>query len=212
MSTLFLHSPPAQDKDTTTLATVTSHFWHLTYILAHDRNPAFFIYLKPEAFPDCRLGSDLPNLAPQILRPARYSALPYRGIYRPITSSCILSTPAPFPIDPSNPLKTQSNAGSDMSMMLFVQPDCPSRFAYQDQHRIKGLNAETLARVFLPAPSWIPTPEYAQLGSDSDNHSSCIFFSLNLFHLQSTSRCIRMDRAMVLHERSYSPVRPDLGG
>ncbi|KAJ0126838.1 Uncharacterized protein HZ326_30063, partial [Fusarium oxysporum f. sp. albedinis] len=78
MSTLFLHSPPAQDKDTTTPATID---------LAHDRNPAFFIYLKPGAFPNRRLGSDLPNTAPKILRPARYSALPYRGIYHPITSS-----------------------------------------------------------------------------------------------------------------------------
>ncbi|KAH6980580.1 hypothetical protein EDB80DRAFT_263867 [Ilyonectria destructans] len=94
-----------------------------------------------------------------------------------------MSPPASFPTGPSNPrkpLESQTNVGSDMSMMLFVQPDCPSRFAYQDQHRIKGLNAEALARVFLPAPSWILTPEYAQLRSDPDNHSSCIFFSLNL--------------------------------
>ncbi|RMJ00554.1 hypothetical protein CDV36_015893 [Fusarium kuroshium] len=94
-----------------------------------------------------------------------------------------MSTPAPFPNGPSNPrkpLESRTNAGSDMSMMLFVQPDCPSRFAYQDQHRIKGLNAEALARVFLPAPSWILTPEYAQLRSDPDNPSGCIFFSTNL--------------------------------
>ncbi|KAH8656361.1 hypothetical protein BGZ61DRAFT_540935 [Ilyonectria robusta] len=94
-----------------------------------------------------------------------------------------MSPPAPFPTGPSNPhkpLESQTNAGSDMSMMVFIQPDCPSRFAYQDQHRIKGLNAEALARVFLPAPSWILTPEYAQLRSDPDNPSSCIFFSLNL--------------------------------
>ncbi|KAH7237980.1 hypothetical protein B0J15DRAFT_538480 [Fusarium solani] len=85
-----------------------------------------------------------------------------------------MSPPAPFPNGPSNPrkpLESQTNAGSDMSMMLFVQPDCPSRFAYQDQHRVKGLNAEALARVFLPAPSWILTPEYAQLRSGPDNPS-----------------------------------------
>ncbi|KAH8665656.1 hypothetical protein BGZ61DRAFT_431089 [Ilyonectria robusta] len=94
-----------------------------------------------------------------------------------------MSTPAPLANGPSNPrkpLETQTNAGSDMSMMLFVQPDCPSRFAYQNQYHIKGLNAEALARVFLPAPSWILTPEYAQLRSDPYNPSSCIFFSLNL--------------------------------
>ncbi|EEU38437.1 uncharacterized protein NECHADRAFT_88569 [Fusarium vanettenii 77-13-4] len=79
--------------------------------------------------------------------------------------------PAPFPNSPSNPrkpLESQTNAGSDMSVMLFVQPDCPSKFAYQDQHRINGLNAEALARVFLPAPPWILTPEYAQLRSDPE--------------------------------------------
>ncbi|XP_044714720.1 uncharacterized protein HRG_11755 [Hirsutella rhossiliensis] len=39
--------------------------------------------------------------------------------------------------------------------MAFVQPGCPARFAYQNEHRVKGLNAETLARVFLPTPSWL---------------------------------------------------------
>ncbi|KAH6961723.1 hypothetical protein BKA56DRAFT_737073 [Ilyonectria sp. MPI-CAGE-AT-0026] len=67
-----------------------------------------------------------------------------------------------------------------MSMMVFVQPDFPSRFAYQDQHRIKGLNAEAIARAFLPAPSWILTPEYAQLRSDLDNPSGYISLSINL--------------------------------
>ncbi|KAH7109967.1 hypothetical protein EDB81DRAFT_849270 [Dactylonectria macrodidyma] len=60
-----------------------------------------------------------------------------------------MSPPAPFPtgpLSPRKPLESQTNTGSDMSMMLFVQPDCPSRFAYQDQHCIKGLNAEALAR------------------------------------------------------------------
>ncbi|KAM4062958.1 PIF1-like helicase [Hirsutella rhossiliensis] len=72
------------------------------------------------------------------------------------------------------------NAGADMSMMAFVQPGCPSRFAYQNEHRVKGLNAETLARVFLPTPSWLSTPEYAAIRSDPDNPSTCIFLSLNI--------------------------------
>ncbi|KAM4066446.1 hypothetical protein HRG_000546 [Hirsutella rhossiliensis] len=64
--------------------------------------------------------------------------------------------------------------------MAFVQPGCPARFAYQNEHRVKGLNAETLARVFLPTPSWLSTPEYAAIRSDTGNPSTCIFFSLNI--------------------------------
>ncbi|XP_044718865.1 uncharacterized protein HRG_07430 [Hirsutella rhossiliensis] len=77
-------------------------------------------------------------------------------------------------------LLTAKNAGADMSMMAFVQPGCPARFAYQNEHRVKGLNAETLARVFLPTPSWLSTPEYAAIRSDTGNPSTCIFFSLNI--------------------------------
>ncbi|KAM4062490.1 PIF1-like helicase [Hirsutella rhossiliensis] len=81
---------------------------------------------------------------------------------------------------PRQPLDSQKNAGADMSMMAFVQPGCPARFAYQNEHRVKGLNAETLARVFLPTPSWLSTPEYAAIRSDTGNPSTCIFFSLNI--------------------------------
>ncbi|KAJ3453747.1 hypothetical protein MRS44_018379 [Fusarium solani] len=67
-----------------------------------------------------------------------------------------------------------------MSMIFFAQPDCPSRFAHQEQHRIKGLNAETLARIFLPPPSWLLAAEYAPLRSEADDSPTSIFFSLNL--------------------------------
>ncbi|KAJ6436227.1 transposase [Purpureocillium lavendulum] len=67
-----------------------------------------------------------------------------------------------------------------MSMMFFVQPDCPSRFAHQDDHRIKGLNAETIARILLPPPSWLLTADYAPLRSDAGDSPTSIFFSLNL--------------------------------
>ncbi|KAJ3453596.1 hypothetical protein MRS44_017843 [Fusarium solani] len=78
------------------------------------------------------------------------------------------------------PLDTQRDTGGDMSMMFFAQPDCPFRFAHQDQHRIKGLNAETLASIFLPPPSWLLAAEYASLRSDVDDSPKSIFFSLNL--------------------------------
>ncbi|KAH6873613.1 hypothetical protein B0T10DRAFT_588669 [Thelonectria olida] len=84
------------------------------------------------------------------------------------------------PLHPRKPFESQKNAGGDMSMMFFIQPDCPSRFACPDQHRIKGLNAETIARVLLPPPPWIMATEYATLRADPSNSSTCIFFSLNL--------------------------------
>ncbi|KAM4054369.1 hypothetical protein HRG_005245 [Hirsutella rhossiliensis] len=59
------------------------------------------------------------------------------------------------------PLDSQRGAGGEMSMVFFVQPDCPVRFAHQDEHRIKGLNAEAMARVLLPPPAWLLAMGYA---------------------------------------------------
>jgi hypothetical protein len=67
-----------------------------------------------------------------------------------------------------------------MSIMFFVQPGCPSRFASPDQHRVKGLNAETIARVILPTPPWLMAPDYSPLRTDPADPSPSIFFSLNL--------------------------------
>ncbi|KAM4056482.1 hypothetical protein HRG_003369 [Hirsutella rhossiliensis] len=78
------------------------------------------------------------------------------------------------------PLDSQTGAGGDMSVMLFVQTDCPARFAHLDEHRIKGLNAEAMARVLLPPPAWLLTAEYAPLRSGADNSPTSVFFSLNL--------------------------------
>ncbi|KAJ4076783.1 hypothetical protein NW760_015356 [Fusarium oxysporum] len=78
------------------------------------------------------------------------------------------------------PLASQRSAGGDMSITFFVQPGCPSRFASSDQHRVKGLNAETIARVILPAPPWLTAPDYLQLRTDPADPSPSIFFSLNL--------------------------------
>ena len=82
--------------------------------------------------------------------------------------------------NPRKPLDSQKNTGTDMSIMILVQTNCPSIFAYQDQHYIRGLNAETLARVFLPSPPWLLSPEYTPLQPDPDEACPCIFFSLNL--------------------------------
>ncbi|KJZ69057.1 hypothetical protein HIM_11553 [Hirsutella minnesotensis 3608] len=79
------------------------------------------------------------------------------------------------------PLGTSRGAGGDMSMMFFAQPDCPARFAHQDEHRVRGLNAEAIARVLLPAPSWLLAAEYAPLRAENDDADvSSLFFSLNL--------------------------------
>ncbi|CAI6077744.1 unnamed protein product, partial [Clonostachys chloroleuca] len=78
------------------------------------------------------------------------------------------------------PLDSQRGAGGDMSIMFFVQPGCPSRFASADEHRVKGLNAETIARVVLPTPPWLTAPDYSPLRAQPDDSSPSIFFSLNL--------------------------------
>ncbi|KJZ68129.1 hypothetical protein HIM_12480 [Hirsutella minnesotensis 3608] len=92
---------------------------------------------------------------------------------------------SPLPIDASaphlrKPLDSQRGAGGEMSIMFFVQPDCPVRFACQDEHRVKGLNAEAMARVLLPPPAWLLAKEYAPLRSDPDDSPASVFFSLNL--------------------------------
>ncbi|KJZ70454.1 hypothetical protein HIM_10156 [Hirsutella minnesotensis 3608] len=53
-------------------------------------------------------------------------------------------------------------------------------FAYQDEHRIRGLNAEAIARVLLPVPSWLLESEYAPLRAEGDDLGPSLFFSLNL--------------------------------
>ncbi|OAQ57910.1 hypothetical protein VFPFJ_11711 [Purpureocillium lilacinum] len=79
------------------------------------------------------------------------------------------------------PLESQKYVGGDMSMMAFVQPAAaPNRFAYPDGHHVKGLNAETLAKIQLPRPQWLSAPEYAPILGDAEPLSPSIFFSLNI--------------------------------
>ena len=66
-------------------------------------------------------------------------------------------------------------------MMFFVYPRAPKRFTRPDQHQIKGLNTESIARVALPPPTWINASEYLSLRSTSEDGSSdCAYFSLNM--------------------------------
>jgi hypothetical protein len=81
---------------------------------------------------------------------------------------------------PRRPLGSQKNAGGDMSMMFFVQSRSPRKFAHPDQYQIKGLNAETIARVIFSPPTWITATEYTALRTDSDADTNCGFFSLNM--------------------------------
>ncbi|KAH6983690.1 hypothetical protein BKA56DRAFT_719329 [Ilyonectria sp. MPI-CAGE-AT-0026] len=76
------------------------------------------------------------------------------------------------PAHTRKPLASQRSAGGDISITFFVQPGCPSRFASSDQHRVKGLNAETIAR--------LTAPDYSPLRTDPADPSPSIFFSLNL--------------------------------
>ncbi|KJZ70116.1 hypothetical protein HIM_10486 [Hirsutella minnesotensis 3608] len=82
------------------------------------------------------------------------------------------------------PLEYQRNLGSDMSLMFFVVPDLPVKFPHRDQHLIRGLDAEALARVIFPKPSWLTdTLEYRPLlrtADADDDFFSQAFFSLNI--------------------------------
>ncbi|UNI16664.1 hypothetical protein JDV02_010589 [Purpureocillium takamizusanense] len=78
-------------------------------------------------------------------------------------------------------LESQKYVGGDMFMMAFVQPAAvPNRFAYPDDHHVKGLNAETLAKIQLPGPPWLSAPEYAPFLRDAEPLSPYIFFSPNI--------------------------------
>jgi hypothetical protein len=76
------------------------------------------------------------------------------------------------------PLDSQKGIGGDMSMTFFVQCQIPTKFAYAELHQIKGLNAETVATIPFPPPSWLTESEYCSLCSDSENYLAA--FSLNI--------------------------------
>ncbi|GJN78727.1 hypothetical protein PLIIFM63780_002236 [Purpureocillium lilacinum] len=79
------------------------------------------------------------------------------------------------------PLDSQKYVGGDMSMMTFLQPcAAPVRFANPDEHHVKGLNAETLAKIQLPSPQWLLTPDYAPIADGSGTTPPSVFFSLNI--------------------------------
>lgn len=63
-------------------------------------------------------------------------------------------------------------------MMFLAQSPVPTRFAYPEQHQIKGLNTETIAGILFPPPTWINGPEYGALRCNSENDLD--LFSLNL--------------------------------
>jgi hypothetical protein len=76
------------------------------------------------------------------------------------------------------PLDSQKSVGGDMSMTFFVQCQVPTKFGHSERHQIKGLNAETIAAILFPPPSWLAELEYSTLRSDSENELSA--FSLNI--------------------------------
>lgn len=67
-----------------------------------------------------------------------------------------------------------------MSMTALVQTGCPSKFASSDEHHIKGLNAETVARIYVPRPAWLLAPEYAILQSRKGMPDDQFYVSLNI--------------------------------
>jgi hypothetical protein len=91
-----------------------------------------------------------------------------------------MSTPTPTPnhTPRRKPIESQKGIGGDMSMTFFVQCQIPTKFAYPEHHQIRGLNAETIATIAFPLPSWLTELEYSSLRSDSENDRGA--FSLNI--------------------------------
>ncbi|KAH8661809.1 hypothetical protein BGZ61DRAFT_499473 [Ilyonectria robusta] len=122
------------------------------------------------------------------------------------------------------PLASQRSAGGDMSIAFFVQPGCPSRFASSDQHRVKGLNAETIARVILPTPPWLAALDYSPLPTDPADPSPSVFFSLNLsiynqqivpddwldqwFFMAGRVHLFALTWEVELRDQDYQPILP----
>ncbi|KAM4063270.1 hypothetical protein HRG_013840 [Hirsutella rhossiliensis] len=125
------------------------------------------------------------------------------------------------------PLATGKGAGGDMSMMFFAQPDCPARFAHQDEHRIRGLNAEAIARVLLPVPSWLLESDlnlsiYGQPVVDTDWSEQWFFMSGRVHPYALSWEVERRDGleagpddtilytvpALIVRDQGYQPVLP----
>ncbi|KAM4055549.1 hypothetical protein HRG_008578 [Hirsutella rhossiliensis] len=125
------------------------------------------------------------------------------------------------------PLTGNKGAGGDMTMMFFAQPDCPVRFAHQDEHRVRGLNAEAIARVLLPAPSWLLALDlnlsiYGQPVVDSDWSEQWFFMSGRVHPYALAWEVERRDGleadvgetllytmpALVVRDQGYQPVLP----
>ncbi|KAM4063381.1 hypothetical protein HRG_010126 [Hirsutella rhossiliensis] len=125
------------------------------------------------------------------------------------------------------PLVTSKGAGGDMSMMFFAQPDCPARFAHQDEHRIRGLNAEAIARVLLPVPSWLLESDlnlsiYGQPVVDTDWSEQWFFMSGRVHPYALSWEVERRDGleagpddtilytvpALIVRDQGYQPVLP----
>lgn len=67
---------------------------------------------------------------------------------------------------------------------MSVTPDLPRKFSQPDQHLVRGLHAEAIARIVLPKPAWMTGfPDYRFLlradEDDTDDFSQA-FLSLNI--------------------------------
>lgn len=78
------------------------------------------------------------------------------------------------------PFESQRDIGSDMTICFFTKTDCPMRFPTAAHHHVKGLNAEAITQVPLPAPTWLTSPEYEVLRLHKQLETPIVCFSLNL--------------------------------
>ena len=71
------------------------------------------------------------------------------------------STPTRYDeVHPRKPLRSQQNAGGDMSIIFFARSQSPRELPSSKEQQIKGLNVETITEILFPPPTWTASPEY----------------------------------------------------
>jgi hypothetical protein len=96
-----------------------------------------------------------------------------------MATTLIPTTPTHGDSQPRKPLSNQTNIGGDMSMMFLALSRCPKMFTTANQNLVKGLNVETIVKIWFPPPNWITNLEYSSL-QPANNNDNWGLFSLNL--------------------------------
>ena len=63
-------------------------------------------------------------------------------------------------VHPYMPLRSQQNAGSNMSIIFFTYLQSLKELPSSKKQQIKSLNIKTIAEILFPLPTWTASLEY----------------------------------------------------